>query len=154
MLSFKHYTVAVHDLEQAIQDYQSRFGMEAIGDRHFNGIGKFNAQPMGYQGQVVCHLICPTEDDSPIRKLMNERTNAFNQHGEGIYLVAYEADDVDAVCQQVEAGGGRVNRVPGSSNAWIHPTASHFVLMEVFPRKSGPALLARRPKKERESLGR
>ena len=27
MLTFKHYTVAVHDLDQAISDYEKRFGM-------------------------------------------------------------------------------------------------------------------------------
>ena len=135
MLTFKHYTVAVHDLEQAIADYKGRFGMEPIGEQGFNQIGRFNYQPVGYNGQVMCHLINPVEDESPIRKLMNERINPFNPHGEGIYLIAYDCPDVDAFCKQIEDAGGRVNRAPNSTNAWVHPTASNFVLMELFQTK-------------------
>jgi hypothetical protein len=32
MLKFRHYTVAVHDLEAAVENYQ-RFGMEALGEK-------------------------------------------------------------------------------------------------------------------------
>lgn len=135
MLTFKHYTVAVNDLDQAVSDYEKRFGMEKVGDTHFNNIGKFNSQPMGYNGQVTCHLINPVEDESPIRKLMTERINAFNPHGEGIYLLAYEAEDIEAFCDQIVAEGGRVNRAPNNGNAWVHPTSSNFVLMEIFPKK-------------------
>ena len=59
MLTFKHYTVAVHDLDQAISDYEKRFGMAKVGEQAFNPIGRFNYQPMGYNGQVMCHLINP-----------------------------------------------------------------------------------------------
>lgn len=135
MLTFKHYTVAVHDLDEAVANYEARFGMERIGEPHFNSIGNFNSQPMGYAGQVMLHLICPVSEEGPISRLMKERVNPFNPHGEGMYLMAYETEDVDAFCAQVEAGGGRVNRAPGSSNAWVHPTASNFVLMEIFPKR-------------------
>jgi len=135
MLTFKHYTVAVHDLDDAVKDYESRFGMEKVGEQAFNGIGKFNFQPMGFDGKVMCHLINPIEDDSPIRKLMTERINPFNPHGEGIHLLAYETDDVDAFCEKVLAEVGKVNRAPNTGNAWVHPTSSNFVLMEIFPKK-------------------
>ncbi len=135
MLTFKHYTVAVHNLDDAVKDYETRFGMEKVGEPAFNGIGKFNFQPMGYDGKVMCHLINPVEDDSPIRKLMTERINPFNPHGEGIYLLAYESDDVDAFCEKVLAEGGKVNRAPNAGNVWVHPTSSNFVLMEIFPKK-------------------
>ncbi len=134
MISFRHYTVAVHDLDQAVADYGARFGMMPTGDRAFNTIGKFDFVPVGYEGNTVCHLIQPREgEESPIAKLMSERVNPFNPHGEGIYLLAYDCDDVDAFCQQVTDNGGRVNRMPGRGNAWVHPTASNFVLMEIFP---------------------
>lgn len=132
MLRFKHYTVAVHDLDEAVANHQSRFGMQPIGDRAHNGIGNFEFQPMGYGSDVMLHLIKPSTDESPIARLMKERVNAFNPHGEGIYLLGYECDDVEAFCKQVEAGGGRVNRAPGTSNAWVHPTSSNFVLMELM----------------------
>ncbi len=133
MLRFKHYTVAVNDLDEAVANYEARFGMEAIGEQAHNSIGNFQFQRMGYGGEVTMHLIRPENEESPIYRLMQERINDFNPHGEGIYLLAYESDDVDAFCAQVEAEGGKVNRLPGGSNAWVHPTSSNFVLMEIFP---------------------
>ena len=134
MLTLKHYTVAVHDLDQAVRDYEARFGMQKVGEQAFNRIGNFNFQPMGYDGKVMLHLICPVSDESPISRLMKERVNPFNPHGEGMYLIAYETDDVDAFCAQVEAAGGKVNRAPGSGHARVHPTSSNFVLMEIFAK--------------------
>ena len=134
MLKFKHYTVAVHDLDAAVEDHKTRFGMESTGEKAFNDIGKFDFVPMGYDGETLLHLIQPREgEESPIAKLMLERVNEFNPHGEGMYLLAFEAPDVDAFCAQIEENGGRVNRMPGGGNAWVHPTASNFVLMEIFP---------------------
>jgi predicted enzyme related to lactoylglutathione lyase len=135
MLRFRHYTVAVHDLDEAVANHQSRFAMQPVGERGHNRIGNFDYQPMGYDGNVMLHLIRPSTEDGPIAKLMKERVNPFNPHGEGIYLLAYDCDDVDAFCAQIEAAGGRVTRAPGASNAWVHPTSSNFVLMELFPAK-------------------
>ena len=135
MITFKHYTVAVHDLDQAVLDYEARFGMTPTGEKRFNEIGKFDFVPVGYNGQTTCHLIQPREgEESAVARLMLERVNPFNPHGEGIYLLAYECEDVDAFCAQVVENGGKVNRMPGRSNAWVHPTASNFVFMEIFPK--------------------
>ncbi len=134
-ITFKHYTVAVHDLDSAVEQYETRFGMKKVGERAYNSIGKFNFQPMGFDGKTMCHLICP-DTDGPIAKLMSERVNPFNPHGEGIYLLAYDCDDVPAFAEQVTSNGGRVNGNPASGNIWVHPTASNFVLMEIFPKKA------------------
>ena len=138
-LSIHHYNVAVHDLDEAVTDYTARFGMEALGGRQHNPIGNFDYQSMGYGDTLITRLITPASEEAPLHRLMQERKNSFNEHGEGMYLIAYECDDVDAFCAQVEANGGRVNRVPGMKNAWIHPTASHFVLMEVVERGTSHA---------------
>ena len=133
MLSLKNYTVAVHDLDEAIENHSKRFGMHKVGDRGFNDVGNFDFQAMGY-GDTTLLLLCQPTDESPIAKLMSERQNDFNPHGEGMYLIAYETDDVDTFCKQVEENGGRVTRIPGAANAWVHPTSSHFVLMEILPK--------------------
>jgi len=135
VLSIHHYNVAVHDLDEAVADYAARFSMSAIGERGHNTIGNFDFQSMGYGDTVITRLITPSSEDAPVYRLMQERKNPLNPHGEGVYMLAYECDDVDAFCAQVEANGGRVIRNPGASNAWIHPTASHFVFMEVVPRR-------------------
>ena len=133
MLTFKHYTVAVHDLDDAVGSYGRKFGMQPIGDRAHNGIGNFDFVRMGYNDQVMMHLIQPSDEESPIHRLMQERINDFNPHGEGIYLLAYDCDDIDGYVAQIEGDGGRVNRAPGAGNVWVHPTSSNFVLMELFP---------------------
>jgi extradiol dioxygenase family protein len=133
MLKFRHYTVAVHDLDAAVSDYMRRFGMQATGEKAFNRIGNFDFVPMGYGGQTMLHLITPKSDESPISRLMKERVNPFNPHGEGIYLLAFETENVEAFAKQVESEGGRITRAPGAPNVWVHPTASNFVLMEIFP---------------------
>ena len=133
MLSLKTYTVAVHDLDEAIENHSKRFGMQKVGDRGFNDVGNFDFQAMGY-GDTTLLLLCQPTDESPIAKLMSERQNDFNPHGEGMYLIAYETDDVDTFCKQVEENGGRVTRIPGAGNAWVHTTSSHFVLMEILPK--------------------
>ena len=135
MIAFKNYTVAVHDLAQAIADHEARFGMQKIGERGHNTIGNFESQAMGYDGKVLLLLIQPVPNASPIHKLMEERKNPLNPYGEGIYLVVYECADVEAFCKQIEAAGGRVTRAPGSTMAWVHPTASNFVLMELVPKR-------------------
>jgi catechol 2,3-dioxygenase-like lactoylglutathione lyase family enzyme len=137
MLKFRHYTVAVHDLDGSVQNYRQRFGMEPTGEKAFNRIGNFDFVPIGYGGQTMLHLIAPRGDEGPIARLMKERGNPMNPHGEGIYLLAFEAEDVDAFAKQVEEAGGRITRVPGAANVWVHPTASNFVLMEVFPARAG-----------------
>ena len=139
MLSFKHFTVAVHDLDEAVTNYQARLGLSVVSEKAHNSIGNFDFVVLGYEGQTFCHLICPSSEESPIYRLMQDRINRLNPHGEGIYLLAFETPSTDAIAQQVEAGGGRVNRAPNSSNIWVHPLSTNFVLMELFERPGVPA---------------
>ena len=53
MMKFKHYTIAVHDLDSAVENYKNLFGMEALGDREHNDIGNFDSVSMGYNGETV-----------------------------------------------------------------------------------------------------
>ena len=134
-LSIRHYSIAVHDLDEAAEDYRSRFGMEVIGERAHNAIGKFDFVSMGFAGQVFLRLITPVSEESPVFRLMKERENSFNPHGEGLYSMVYESDDVEALATQVESNGGRITRVPNRTNIFIHPTSSHFVFMEIAQRE-------------------
>ncbi|MEZ4503179.1 MAG: VOC family protein [Dehalococcoidia bacterium] len=136
MLKFKHYTVAVHDLDEAVQNYQARLGMSITAEKAHNNIGNFDYVQLGYDGQTMLHVIQPSSEESPIYRLMQDRVNPLNPHGEGIYLLAFETPDTDAFAKQVEAGGGRVNRAPNSTNVWVHPTSTNFVLMELFQPSS------------------
>ena len=61
MLSLKNYTVAVHDLDEAIENHSKRFGMQKVGDRGFNDVGNFDFQAMGYGAVSYTHLTLPTK---------------------------------------------------------------------------------------------
>ena len=139
MLKLRHYTVAVHDLDSAVESYKQRFGMEALSERRHNAIGNFDAVSLGYGDQVVLQLIESSEEGTPLDRLMRDRKNEFNPHGEGVYLLAFETDDPEGFARQVESGGGRITRIPDSSNVFVHPMSSNFVLMEIFPTRPGSA---------------
>lgn len=131
MLQVKYHTVAVHDLEDAVKNHQARFGMQSLSAPAHNPIGNFRMVAMGYGDQVVLNLISPVDESSPIHRLMQERVNPLNPHGEGVYQLVCEVEDPEAFAQQVEANGGRVTRVPNTDAIWVHPTSSNFVLMEL-----------------------
>lgn len=131
MMRVKYFSVAVHDLDEAVADYQARFGMEALSARQQNPIGRFDYVEMGYAGQVLLHLIAPTAAESPVQRLMQDRSNPLNPNGEGIYQLMMECDDPDAMARRVTDNGGRITRVGDSGPAWVHPLSSHFVLMEL-----------------------
>lgn len=131
MLQVKYHTIAVHDLEDAVQNHKARFGMEQLNEPQHNPIGNFRMVAMGYGGEVVLNLISPVDETSPIHRLMQERVNPLNPHGEGVYQLVCEVEDPETFAQQVEANGGRVTRVPNTDAIWVHPTSSNFVLMEL-----------------------
>jgi hypothetical protein len=131
MLRVKYHTVAVHDLEEAVRNHEARFGMQALNEPSHNAIGNFRMVALGYDGQVVLNLISPVDENSPVYRLMQDRVNPLNPHGEGIYQLVCEVDNPEAFAQQVEANGGRVTRVPNTEAIWVHPTSSNFVLMEL-----------------------
>lgn len=131
MLQIKFHTVAVHDLEEAVENHKARFGMDALAEPAHNPIGNFRFVAMGYNGETALHLISPVDENSPIHRLMQDRVNPLNPHGEGIYQLVCEVPDPEAFAQQVEAGGGRVTRVPNTDAIWVHPLSSNFVLMEL-----------------------
>ena len=134
MMQFKHYTIAVHNLESAVENYKNLFGMEAIGDREHNDIGNFDSISMGYEGNTVLRLIESSSDDTAVARLMKSRENEFNPHGEGVYLLAFETDDLAGIAQRIESNGGRITRLPGRTNFFVHPTSSNFGFMEIMPK--------------------
>ena len=38
MLSFKHFTVAVQDLDESVTNYQARLGLSVVGEKAHNSI--------------------------------------------------------------------------------------------------------------------
>ena len=91
---------------------------------------------MGYDGNTVLRLIESLAGDTAVARLMKSRENEFNPNGEGVYLLAFETDDPEGIAQRIETNGGRITRLPGRKNFFVHPTSSNFGFMEIMP-KSG-----------------
>ena len=66
MMRFKHYTIAVHDLGSAVQNYKNLFGMDALNEPQHNDIGNFDSVSMGYEGKTVLQLIQSSSEDTPV----------------------------------------------------------------------------------------
>ena len=132
-MRFKHYPIAVHDLESAVQNYKNLFGMDALTEPQHNNIVNFDSVSMGYDEKTVLQLIHPSSADTPVAPLMQDRINEFTPHGEGVYLLAFEADDPDQLAGRIESHGARITRIPGSTNFFVHPTSSNFGFMEILP---------------------
>ena len=131
MLTFDHFSVAVNDLDDAVEHWKARFGMTVQGERAHNSIGNFDFIRLGYGDQTMVHLIHPSSSDSQLDRLMQSRIVPGNDHGEGLYLMVFRTDDPSAMADGIESDGGRVARNPQGSNVWVHPTSSNFVMLEL-----------------------
>ena len=128
----RYFSVAVADLEAAVKTYQDLFGLEQMRPINETRWG-FRATMMGNGDQSMIELLQPTDPDSAAARFMRERSNPLNPHGEGLYLVSFEVDDLEQAIEQIRAAGGRVVTEEASPNAaWVHPLSTHYVLIELM----------------------
>lgn len=129
----RYFSVAVADLEAAIKTYLDFFGLQqmtSIGETRWG----FRATMLGDGQQAWIELVSPspTNPDSALARFMRERSNPLNPHGEGLYLVGFEVDDLETTVEQIRAAGGRVTTEPQTpSAAWVHPLSANYVLIEL-----------------------
>jgi methylmalonyl-CoA/ethylmalonyl-CoA epimerase len=129
-----HLAVAVEDLEEAARFYQDVLGLA------FSGPESIAAQKtrVGFLevGECSIELVQPTEEGSPLTKFLKAK-------GPGMHHICFEVDDIEAeVKSLLERGVAMVDNKPrpgayGSKVAFIHPSASSGVLIELteLPRE-------------------
>src|SRR2546421_2921403 len=123
-----HIGIAVNDLPAALAFYRDALGLdvdapeEVISQRvraHFISVG-----------DAKLELLEATASDSPIAKYVEKR-------GPGLHHITLRVDDVHAAVAHVRSRGVRmIDEVPrtgaeGSTIAFIHPSATHGVLIEL-----------------------
>ena len=137
--TLSHYAIAVHDLDQAVSDYERLFGMR-VGERGNNPWGHFRWAQMGWAGEQAIQLIQPESDDTHVTRVMRARASERNPHGEGYYISVWRTPDPVALAAHIESTGGRViDRGDGSGVHWVHPSTAHGAFMEIVPAKApGP----------------
>ncbi len=129
MLSkISHLGIAVKDLETVLKLYTEVLGLECKGEEEVPSQKvKVAFLPLG---ETNIELLQSTDPDGPIAKFVDSK-------GEGIHHIAYEVDDIEQALADLKAKGVRlIDEVPrigahGARIAFIHPKATHGVLVEL-----------------------
>ena len=130
-----HVGVAVPDLDEGIELYRARFGME---EQHRETVEAFGVEAvlLGV-GEGHVELLCPLGEDTPVGKFLA-------RSGPGMHHVAYHTDDIEAALASLREAGLRLideeprGGIRGSRVAFLHPKATGGVLTElVEPAAAG-----------------
>ena len=94
-----HLNLLVRDLESAVARFRDTLG---IADFEFGDLGQRGVKTARFRaGESWIVLVQPTDPDSvPGRHLA--------EHGEGLFLVSFGVDSLDAARTDIEAGGGHI----------------------------------------------
>ena len=120
-------SVVVKDREAAIKDFETLYGLKVSDRRESKEYGYINAiLPLG-KGYI--ELMQPTDPSKALGRFLKNR-------GEGVYMVAFEVDDVPANVKKLREKGVRVTvgsppRNPLDRISWVHPKDAHGVFIEL-----------------------
>ena len=127
-----HVGIAVKNLDEMVKWYEDTLGLKA------NGTETVEEQKVTVAflpcGDSELELLESTTDDGPIAKFIEK-------NGEGIQHIALRVDDIDAALAELKEKGVRlIDQTPrygagGARIAFVHPKASHGVLLELCERK-------------------
>jgi methylmalonyl-CoA epimerase len=126
-----HIGIAVSNLMESLAFWQSALGIE------LHGIEEVAEQKVRTAFLPVddteVELLEPAGLDSPVAKFIEKR-------GEGLHHVAIRVDNIDAALAELKAKGVQlIDEVPrkgagGARIAFVHPKATHGVLLELCER--------------------
>ena len=118
-------TVVVRDLDAAIERFTGLFGLKVHHRAESKEFGFKNAiLPTGI-GHI--ELLQPTDPDKAVGRFLAK-------HGEGVYLVGFECQDVPGAVAKLRADGARVDS-PRQDIAWVHPREAHGLFVELRHRE-------------------
>jgi len=130
-----HIGIAVSDLGESLRFFRDALGLELDAPEEVPS-QRVRAHFL-QAGEAALELVEPTADDSPIAKYIAKR-------GPGIHHVALRVDDIVAALARLKARGVRLIDVTprpgahGSLVAFIHPSSTHGVLVELKQARSLP----------------
>jgi methylmalonyl-CoA epimerase len=132
----EHVALAVHDLEEAIVDLESAWGLRVAARERVEDQGVEEAVlPLG--GSSL-QLIAPLNSGSTVARFLERR-------GEGLHHIALEVHDLRAALALLKERGVRlIDEEPrqggrGHLVAFVHPDAGHGVLIELVQRSGSSA---------------
>ena len=123
-----HLGVAVHDLDDALDTYERRFGAELEHRARVEDQGVEAAAVLVGSGRV--ELLAALGDETPVGRFLASK-------GPGMHHIAYEVADLNGELGRLSAEGAElIDEEPrqglfGLQVAFVHPDAVHGVLTEV-----------------------
>ncbi|MBI5568978.1 MAG: methylmalonyl-CoA epimerase [Desulfomonile tiedjei] len=128
-----HLGVAVQDLDAALAFFTGGLPLELIHTEDYQGM-KIGFIPVG---DSSIELLQDLSGSSAIRKYLDK-------NGEGIHHIAFEVDDIHQAVEELKAKGIKlIDETPrpgahGMSIAFMHPKATHGILMELVQPMKDP----------------
>ncbi len=123
-----HVAIAVHDLDAAVDYYESTFGASVTHREVVESDGVQEALLAVADSYI--QLIAPTSDESPVAKFLERR-------GEGLHHVGYRVDSCEQALTQLKDAGARlIDTEPrpgsrGTTIAFVHPKGALGTLIEL-----------------------
>ena len=129
--NIRYFSVAVTNLEEGIKLYEEMFGLKQMRPIQDTRWG-FRNTMMGDGKTSFIEIIEPSNPDSALARFMKERSRPQNPHGEGVYILGVDVDDLEATVQNIRDKGGKVTQEPESPDvAWVHPLSTRFAFIEL-----------------------
>ena len=116
-------SIAVRSLESAIKHFETLFDLKVHRRGESWEFGFINAiLPLG-KGHI--ELLQPTDPSSAVGRFLET-------HGEGVYLVGFDTEDIPGSIKKLRERGARVTEgSPDYPIAWVHPRDAHGVFVEL-----------------------
>lgn len=121
-----HLGIVVKDLDAALDLFTGALPLDLVHSEDYQGM-KIGFIPVG---ESSIELLQDVSGSSSVKKFLDN-------NGEGIHHVAFEVDDIEqAVAELKEKGIKLIDEKPragahGMSVAFMHPKATHGILMEL-----------------------
>jgi methylmalonyl-CoA/ethylmalonyl-CoA epimerase len=114
-------SVVVRDIDAAIDRYTKLFGLTVHHRGESAEFGFKNAiLPLG-RGHI--ELLQPTDSAKAVGRFLEK-------HGEGVYLVGFDCQDIPGSVAALRAAGAKVDN-PRPDLAWVHPREAHGLFVEL-----------------------
>ncbi len=134
LLNLDHVAIAVHDLDQALAGYHSRYGVEPLYREIVESQGVEEAMiPLG--GSFI-QLVRPLGEETPVGRFLA-------RHGEGLHHVAYLVASIEQALAHLRDSGARlIDEEPrvggrGTRIAFVHPDDLGGTLIELVEKSNG-----------------
>jgi methylmalonyl-CoA epimerase len=127
-----HIGIAVANLQESLSFWETSLGIELHG---IEEVAEQNVRTAFLPvGGTEIELLEPTSADSSVARFIEKR-------GEGLHHIAIRVDDIEAALAELKAKGIQLidetprNGAGGARIAFVHPKATHGVLLELCERK-------------------